>query len=394
VKDLGPVWLTARREITVRGRSKAFIIGLAVTILLVVVAVGLPRLLAGVPDRYTVGLVGAQSDRLAAVLGAQAEAAEDTQLTVVNYEDEAAARAGVEAGDVDLAVVDNARVILAETPDANLRTMLATAHQVVATEERLRAAGLDPNAVQQAMQVEPLTEVSLTGTSGKEAGLRRMLAMAIVILLFVLIIQACTMVAMGVVEEKGSRIVEILLATIRPAQLLAGKVVGLGVLGLLQVAVIAIAGYTAAQFSGLLPELPEDTGGVLALTLAWFLLGYAFYAVLFAAIASLVSRQEELQSALTPATLLLMGGYFVAIYSVMEPAGPVTRVLSVVPPFSAMIMPVRAAGDEVPVWEIGLAFGLMLLAVLLVLWLGGRVYERAVLRTGARVRIAEVLRAR
>jgi len=59
-----------------------------------------------------------------------------------------------------------------------------------------------------------------------------------------------------------------------------------------------------------------------------------------------------------------------------------------------MIMPVRAAGDEVPAWEIGLAFGLMLLAVLLVLWLGGRVYERAVLRTGARVRIAEVLRAR
>ncbi|MFO7252174.1 MAG: ABC transporter permease [Actinomycetes bacterium] len=393
MNELGPVWLTTRREILVRGRSRAFIIGLAVTVLLVVAAVALPRLMGGGGDRYVVGLAGAQSDRLAAVLGAQAEAAEDTELTVVSYPDEAAARAGIESGEVEAAVVDNARLIVAESPGANLRTMLDTAHRIVATEERLRSAGLDPGAVQQAMQVEPLAQVSLSGTSEEEAGTRRMLAMAVVILLFLLIIQACTMVAMGVVEEKGSRIVEILLATIRPAQLLAGKVIGLGVLGLLQIAAIAVAAYAAAQVGGLLPELPEDTPGVLALSVGWFLLGYAFYAVLFAAIASLVSRQEELQSVLTPATLLLMASYFVAIYAVMEPAGTVARVLSIVPPFSAMVMPVRASGGEVPMWETGLAFGLMLLAVLLVLWLGGRVYERAVLRTGARVRIAEVLRA-
>ena len=311
MNELGPVWLTTRREILVRGRSRAFIIGLAVTVLLVVAAVALPRLMGGGGDRYVVGLAGAQSDRLAAVLGAQAEAAEDTELTVVSYPDEAAARAGIESGEVEAAVVDNARLIVAESPGANLRTMLDTAHRIVATEERLRSAGLDPGAVQQAMQVEPLAQVSLSGTSEEEAGTRRMLAMAVVILLFLLIIQACTMVAMGVVEEKGSRIVEILLATIRPAQLLAGKVIGLGVLGLLQIAAIAVAAYAAAQVGGLLPELPEDTPGVLALSVGWFLLGYAFYAVLFAAIASLVSRQEELQSVLTPATLLLMASYFV-----------------------------------------------------------------------------------
>ena len=392
MKDLGSVWLVARREIAVRGRSTGYRVGLGVTVLLVIVIAALPRLFGG-GDSFTVGVAGAQSDRLAAALGAQAEARDDLEITVVPYDDEAAARAGVAAGEVEAAVVDNARLIVETTADDDLAVILDTAHRTVATEENLRAAGLDPGAVQQAMRTEALTEVSLSG-AGEDAGPRRVIAMAIVVLLFVLLIQACSMVAMGVVEEKGSRIVEILLVAIRPMQLLAGKAIGLGVLGLLQIVLIAVAGLAAARLSGALPELPEGTYGVVALTILWFLLGYAFYAVMFAAVASLVSRQEELQGVLTPATMLLMASYFVAFTAVANPAGTLTHVLSIVPPFSSMIMPVRAAGVDVPLWETALALGLMALAVLGMLWLGGRIYRRAVLRTGARVRIREVLRAR
>jgi len=230
VKDLGSVWLVARREISVRGRSTGYRVGLAVTVLLVIVVAALPRLFGG-PDSFTVGLAGAQSDALAAALGAQAEARDDLEITVVRYGDEAEARAGVGAGEVEAAVVDNAKVIVETTLDGDLSVILDTAHRAVATEENLRAAGLDPGVVQQAMRTAALTEVSLSG-AGEDTGPRRVIATAIVVLLFVLIIQACSMVAMGVVEEKGSRIVEILLVAIRPAQLLAGKAIGLGVLGL------------------------------------------------------------------------------------------------------------------------------------------------------------------
>lgn len=393
MKNLGPVWLAARREIAVRGRSTGYRVGLGITLLLVVVLAALPRLLGGGGDTYTVGLAGAQSDGLAAALAAQAQASEDTEIKVTRYGDEAAARAGVAAGEVDAAVVDNAKVIVETTLDNDLSVILDIAHRAVATEENLRTAGLDPGAVQRALQVDALTEVALTPTA-EDAGLRRVIATVIIVLLFVLIIQASSMVAMGVVEEKGSRIVEILLSAIRPGQLLAGKAIGLGVLGLLQILLIAVTGLTAAQLSGAVPELPEGTYQVVALTIVWFLLGYAFYAVMFASIASLVSRQEEVQGVLTPATMLLMASYVVAFLAVADPAGTLTHVLSIVPPFSSMIMPVRAAGVEVPLWETALALGLMVLATLVMLWFGGRIYRRAVLRTGARVRFREVLRAK
>ncbi|MEV5408539.1 ABC transporter permease [Thermopolyspora sp. NPDC052614] len=389
---MGPVWLAARREIAVRSRSTGYRVGLAITVLLVIVLVALPRLFDG-GDAYTVGVAGAQGDQLATALSAQGKPAEDLTIKVVRHADETAARAAVEAGDVDAAVVDNTKVISESALDNELSVIIDTAHRSVATQQNLRTAGLDPGAVQRALQTTPLAEVTLSPTA-EDAALRRVIASAIVVMLFILIVQSCSMVAMGVVEEKGSRIVEILLASVRPWQLLAGKTIGLGVLGLLQIMLIAVVGLAGAQLSGAVPDMPDGIYGVIAVTILWFLLGYAFYAVMFAGIASLVSRQEELQGVLTPATMLLMVSYFVAFVATADPTGAVTRVLSIVPPFSSMIMPVRAAGAEVPLWESALALGLMVLAVLGMLWLGGRVYQRAVLRTGARVRYREVLRAR
>lgn len=392
MNNLGPVWLAARREIAVRSRSTGYRVGLGITVLLVVVLVALPSLFDG-GDSYRVGVAGAQGDQLATALTAQARPDEELEISVVRHADEAAARAAVTAGEVDAAVVDNAKVISESTLDDDLAVIIDIAHRSVATQENLRSAGLDPGVVERAMRTSELERITLSPTA-EDAGLRRLIASAIVVLLFVLLIQACSMVAMGVVEEKGSRIVEILLASVRPWQLLAGKTIGLGVLGLLQIVLIAVVGLVGAQLSGAVPELPDGIYGLVAATILWFLLGYAFYAVMFAGIASLVSRQEELQGVLTPATMLLMVSYFVAFVATADPGGTLTRVLSMVPPFSAMIMPVRSAGVEVPLWESALALGLMVLAVAGMLWLGGRVYRRAVLRTGARVKYAEVLRGR
>jgi ABC-2 type transport system permease protein len=383
------IGLVARREIMVRGRTKGYRFGLLATVLLVVVLASLPRLLGGGSD-YGIGLVGARGGQLQAALAQQDAQQKDLTITLRSYPDEAAARRAIADGQVDAAVVDNTRVVSKTVIDQGLSVVLDTAHRIVTAQENLRAAGLDPATVGRAMQVTPLTEATLNG-DGKDAGFRLGLALTLVVILFLLVIQACTMVAMGVVEEKGSRIVEILLTSLRPWQLLAGKTIGMGVLGLIQVLLIAVVGLTAAQVSGAIPELPEGTYGVVASAIVWFLLGYAFYAAMYAAIASLVSRQEDVGGVLTPATMLLMSSYVVGFIAAQNPDGTLSRVLSIVPPFSALVMPVRSAVITVPAWQIGLAMGLMVLAAVAVLFVGGRVYQRAVLRTGARVRLREVL---
>ncbi|MFC4534042.1 ABC transporter permease [Sphaerisporangium dianthi] len=387
---MNAVILVARREINVRSRTKGYRYGLLVTAVLVAVLAILPKLFGGADD-HSVGLAGAQADRLQAALDAQAAQDDDLSIKIERYADEAAARKAVAAGDVEAAIVDNATVISKTVVDGGLSVILDTAHRTVTTEKNLASAGLDPAKVAQAQQVPALTKVALNG-SGEDATVRVVIAMTIVVILFMLLIQICTWVAMGVVEEKGSRIVEILLTLVRPWQLLTGKVIGLGVLGLSQLVVIAAVGLAAAQISGAVPQLPDGTYGVVAGVVVWFLLGYAFYAAMYAAIASLVSRQEDLSGVLTPATMLLMASYLIGFFAAQSPDSVLTRVLSIVPPFSSMVMPVRSTVVDVPLWETALAMGLMVVAAAAVLFAGGRVYQRAVLRTGARVRWNEVLR--
>ncbi|WP_214415184.1 ABC transporter permease [Sphaerisporangium fuscum] len=385
---MNAVTLVARREIAVRSRTKGYRYGLLVTAVLIAVIAALPKLLGGGSD-HTVGLVGAGADRLQAAI-TQAAGASHVTVKLKRYPDEAAARKAVLGGDVDAAVVDDAKVIAKTRAGAGLSVILDTAHRAVATQANLAAAGIDPAKVAQAQQVRPLEEVSLRG-SGDDATARGVLAMTIVVILFMLLIQICSWVAMGVVEEKGSRIVEILLTAVRPWQLLAGKVLGIGLLGLAQLLVIVAVGLTAAQIGGSVPRLPHGTAGLVASVVVWFVLGYAFYAAMYAAIASLISRQEDLSGVLTPATMLMMATYLVGFIATQTPDSTLTNVLSILPPFSAMVMPVRSAVADVPLWQVGLAMALMLLAAGAMLAVGGRVYRRAVLRTGARVRWREAL---
>ncbi|GGL36067.1 ABC transporter permease [Planomonospora parontospora] len=379
------LWLVAWREIVTRGRTKGFIAGLVVSAVLVGAFAFLPKVFDG-PDSYTVGVVGSS-----ALQPALTGAAGETEVTTRPFADEAAARQAVLDGDVDAAVVDDRRVLADGEVDRELGALLESAHRTVQTQKQLTDAGLDPAKVGQAMQVAPLEQVSV-GADTRYAAARTGIATIVVFVLFFLIFQSAMFVAMGVVEEKGSRIVEILLTSIRPWQLLGGKVLGLGVLALANLVVIMVVGLGAAAATGFAVDLPPGMAGIVLGTLFWFLLGYAFFSVMAAALSSLVSRQEEVSSVLTPLQMLIMVSYFAAFFATMDPGTTLARVMSLVPPFSSMVMPVRMAGGEVPLWEIGLAAALMLVATAGMLAVGARIYERAVLRTGARVKLAEVVR--
>ncbi|MEV4748817.1 ABC transporter permease [Streptosporangium amethystogenes subsp. fukuiense] len=381
------LWLVARREIVTRGRTKAFVIGLVVSAVLVGALAFLPKLFSG-PDTYTVALVGPQSQALRPAL---TDTAKDVTVTVREFPDETAASDAVDTGDVDAAVVDGRRVLADGEVDRELGLLLENAHQTVQTQSRLAEAGLDAAKVAQAMRVTPLEQVSV-GADTRYAGIRTGLASLLVMVLFFLLIYSSMYVAMGVIEEKGSRIVEILLSSLRPWQLLGGKIVGLGALALANLVVIIVAGLGAAVATGLTADLPPGMTGIVISTLFWFILGYAFFAALAAALGSLVSRQEDANSVLTPMTMLMTITYLVAYFSAVQPSSAVARILSLVPPFSSMVMPVRMAGGEVLAWEIATGAVLMLLATVGTLLLGARIYQRAVLRTGARVKLSEAVR--
>ncbi|GAA1014918.1 ABC transporter permease [Acrocarpospora pleiomorpha] len=363
------LFLVAGREIRAQVRTKAFVIGLIVSVVLVGAIAFAPKLLGG-PDSYTLGRVQVPELQLTTF-------APDVEVKWRQFPDEAAAKAAVLDGDLDAALVAGNRVLTDGEIDSELGVLLQSANR----EAQIGASGVT---------ITPLAMESV-GADTRYEDARRGIATVLVLLLFFMIIGSVMMVAMGVVEEKGSRIVEILLTSIRPWQLLGGKILGLGVVGLINLAATVAAGLGAALVSGVAADFPPGMTGIVLGALVWFILGYAFFASFAGALASLVSRQEEVGNVLQPMTLLLVASYGVSFYASADPTAPIASVLSLIPPFSSMVMPVRMAAADVPLWEVALSGALMVAAVAGMLALGARIYQRAVLRTGARVRLGEVV---
>ncbi len=378
------VRLVAAREVSTRIRDRTFI---ASSVLMVVLILGLLvfQVVANSGDDTSrVGVVG-DPGQVGAAIEAQAGTLD---VEVVALDDDAAARAAVEDEEVDAALLGatgTAPELLVRDADPTLEALVSGAVGAVALGQVLTEAGIDAGGLPQ------VTVTALDGDTAADTQ-RTVVALVGVVVLYSLLILFAQFVAQGVVEEKASRVVELLLATMRPWQLLAGKVLGLGLLGLGQIAVIAAIGIGGALAFDVV-ELPGELVGTVLWLLFWFVLGYALFASLFAVAASLVSRQEDLGSVLTPASLVLVAGFVVAIQAAGNPDGTLATVTSFVPGLSPMVMPVRQAAGEVALWEVGVAVVLMLVAIALVVRLGGRVYSGALLRTSGKTKLKEALRA-
>ncbi|WNV76339.1 ABC transporter permease [Geodermatophilus sp. DSM 44513] len=379
------VRLVAAREVSSRIRDRNFIVS---SVVIVVLLLGLMAFQVAVDTGSETARLAVVADdgRLGPAVAAQAGSV-GLDVELVDLPDEAAARAAVAAEEVDGALLDGAGPtpeLLLGGRDATLEALVSGAVSAVAVSDRLLAAGVELPA---------LPEVAVTTLDGSaDDGQQVVVAVIGVVVLYGLLILFAQFVAQGVVEEKASRVVELLLATMRPWQLLAGKVLGLGLLGLGQIVVIGVVGVTAALALDLV-DVPGELVGTVATVVAWFVLGYAFYACVFAVAASLVSRQEDLGSVLTPASMLLVGGFVVAIQAAGDPGGTLATVTSYVPGLSPLVMPVRQAAGEAAPWQVLVAVVLMLVTIVLILRVGGRVYSGALLRTSGRTRIREALRA-
>ena len=379
------VRLVAGREISSRIRDRTFIASSVLMIVLILGVLVFQVIVNSGDDTSRIGVVG-DPGQVGTALEAQGDAL-GVDVEVVRFDTDDEARAAVEDEDVAGALVGSASdpELVVQDPDGTLEAVVSGAVGAVALGDALAQAGVDP---------ADLPQVTVTALDGDaEADTQRtVVAVVGVVVLYSLLILFAQFVAQGVVEEKASRVVELLLATMKPWQLLAGKILGLGVLGLGQIAVIAAIGIGGALAFDVV-DLPGELVGTVLWLLFWFVLGYALFASLFAVAASLVSRQEDLGSVLTRASLVLVARFIVAVQAASNPDGTLAIVTSYVPGLSPMVMPVRQAAGDVALWEVGVAVVLMLVAIALVVRLGGRVYSGALLRTGGKTKLREALKA-
>ncbi|MCP2250554.1 ABC transporter permease [Lentzea aerocolonigenes] len=386
------VSLVAKREFVTKVRTRSFLVGTAVIIAVLAGYVVLQSVLFDDQQRSVVGLSG-QATQLADPLREKAKSfgieVETRDVTPSGNPEQL-----VRDGSLD-ALVTGAppalKMIVKGSGDEVLTTVLNDVLRQQVLVAQLAEAGITPQQVAQ-----NLANVSVAVTAlepvDPQRGQRLAVGLIVAALLYYSLLVYGTMVAQGVVEEKSSRVVEILLATVRPWQLLLGKVIGLGAVGLLQLLVISTVGLGLSSAFNVV-DVSELGGAALLTGVLWYLLGFFLYATVFASAASLVSRQEELQSVLTPISMTIIVAFVAGINLMIgSPSGTTVMVLSLLPPFAPILMPGRMAMGVATSWQVVLAVVFALAAIAAITWLGGKVYANAVLRTGARVKLREALR--
>jgi ABC-2 type transport system permease protein len=427
------VWAVIRREFVERVRTRTFLLSTLLFPALMIGLTVLPVLLdrrAKAPKRIVVldGATGEAGTRVAdglaaakrtgsnggtrysvtrLVAGTHLEARRDSLVRHVGVSGETDGLDGV------LVVTDDA-VTTGKIPyyGANVGSpqdmrRLETEVQTALRLERLRRAGIDPFVAMPALrpidlQAQKVSGGAVTGESGAASFL---LAYVMSFLLYLALLLYGNQVMTSVVEEKSSRISEVLMGSMRPFQLLLGKVLGVGAVGLLQLAVwagtaMALTRFRAqlAGFFGVAPEslrtmpIPEVSPGLLAVFLLFFVLGFLFYASLYAAVGSTCSTVQETQQASLPVTMTVAVGLILMFSLFGEPNSGLAKVLSLLPPFAPFMTPVRHALVRLSPVEVGLSALALAAGVVAVAWVAGQIYRTGILMHGRRASLREVWR--
>jgi len=390
-----PTTLVAWREVREATRATSFRVTLIISAIALAAIIVVANL-GGSSDNAERVVVAGPGSSVRALHIEQLGRAVGTDIVVTVAPDDASAVVAVQDGGADVAVsADGTRLTTEDEVDLSDGSSLATVVNVLrsdlALENGLRAAGLTAEEAAEVRAAPPPAVDSLQTDDGDEANSsRRVTATITNILLFILLQTYGQWVVTAVTREKASRVVEVLLAVIRPKQLLIGKVVGIGAVALAHAAVlIAVALVTTRVMdvdvaSGI---APAD----LALSAAWFVLGYALYCNAYAAAGSLVSRVEDAQTVAFPIMLPLLFGYIVS-FSIAGGASTLLWVLAFIPPTAVVAMPTLYAAGDAPLWAVGISMALTLGAIVAVAAMAARIYERSVLRTGRKLSWREAFR--
>lgn len=384
--------LVATREIVTRARSRAFRISTVILLVGIIATVVISKATSGSKTVEHIGFLPSQQP-VQAPFRAVASAVH-LEVATTTVTDLADGERQLRSGKLNALVTGSALGVQVEVKrdiSDTLRSTFTFLARSSALDIELHQLKVDPAPVSRAVAAAGVTVRSLNPPDTER---NQRLAIGIIagILVYVALMLYGQAVAQGVVEEKTSRIVELLLTAIRPWQLLLGKVAGIGVLGLGQLTLVGVAGVITGLQTHALTLPGSVAAGALAGAIIWFLLGYLAYALMFAAVGALVSRQEDVAGAVAPLTILIVAPYVLGISTIgNNPGSHLLAVLSLIPLFSPTLMPMRIASG-VPGWETAAAIVLMLAFITLLVWLAGRIYGNAVTRTGAKVKIADALK--
>ena len=385
----GGAWrVVAQRELLVKLRDKVFVGSFVVLLLLSVAGVVAGAVLGGRTSTTTLAVVGGDDRPVAVATAAQALLGPDEELEVVETPDPAAAEALVTSGEVDAALLPAAagqglELVGDEEVGGTLSSVVPAAAEQVALQVGAEAAGTTPEAL---LAGGAVTE-RLLDPSEADPVATTLAPLVFGFLFYLVAIQFGMAIAQSVVEEKQSRVVEILAAVVPLRALLLGKVVANGALALVQVAVLAgvvLAGLAVTGNGALLSAV----GAQVLWFVLFFVLGFVALACVWAVAGSVATRTEDLQATTTPLLVALLAAFYAGIFG----SGWVLVAASYVPIASTVAMPTRLVGGEAAWWVPVLSAGLVLLAAVVLVRVGARLYERSLLRTDRRSSVRELLR--
>ena len=407
-------WLVAAREYRERVRSRAFVLATILTPLLLGGVLGGTVLLAmhaNANQRIAIASNdAAQAGAVAAELRTEDHGPRSIELvTPVSDASLAALNRRVETKDLNgyllltrepSTTVPRAVYVSASSADISSGAMLEGALGRASTRAAMLARGIPEAEAGRLLKKVPVeTEQVRQGRAIASDSERSFAgAYALVMLLYIVVLIYGMNVARSVVQEKTSRIYEVLLATARADSLMLGKLLGVGAAGLTQVAIWfvllgAIAGTSLASTYGLhglgsLGIRPEQ----IAFFLVYFVLGFLFYSGISAGIGALVGAEQELQQFSFVIVAPLMVSIFMMSYVLANPGSTTSVVLSLIPPFTPIIMFLRICALQPPLWQLALSVVLLAGSIALVVWLSARIYRVGILMYGKRPTLPEALR--
>lgn len=390
------VGLIERREFVERGRSRVFIGVLIGSIVLILGGMFALSLLGRAVPPPSVAVAGGAPDLAAEVQNVAAGFGVD--IVVVSSGSVEEARQAVASGTLDAALANGDTILAVGAPSSSVEAVLRGAATASARVEVAQGLGLSQDAVDTVIVPVDIVvaDLSTVGPVDDLEVARGLAAFMSVVILFILVMAFGQFVGSAVVEEKQSRVAELVLAKVSTASMLVGKVLGVGGLGLVQLIVLGLTymlGLWAfgADSRGL--DLFRLGLGSLAWMALWFVIGYVMYSFVFATMGATVSRREDLQSLTYVPSVLLLPAYAIAAASLAGAPAPLLAPMSMIPIWSPLLMPFRIVTGDAAWWEVLVALLGSAAFIALLVWFGARVYRGAALRMGGRVSLREAYRA-
>lgn len=405
-------------------RTKSFLITTLIIAILVSIVINLPYIISQFssdePER--IGFAAGEAQEVTVQLKQYFDAQENADLELVAYPgalDEEAMKDRIEAGDIKgyLVFEQDAEGIFPSVTykseallGSSNTSVLAAALQSIKIDMVLSASNLSAEQRAELGQQVVIDSVQISSNEGagsigdgkteEERALAMGMVYVLIIVLFMGTMITGQLIATEITAEKSSRVMEILVTSVAPLKQMFGKIVGMLLVGLMQIGLlvaVAVINITLPHNIEMLDSLNIDLSKLdpvlIVYAVVFYLLGYFLYATLFAAIGSIVSRTEDLGQAVMPLTFLSLAGFYIGIFGMTTPDAPFVEVASFIPFFSPFIMFLRIGLTDPAVWEVALSFGILIASIFFFGWISAKIYRTGVLMYGKRPTFKELRKA-